>query len=448
MRMHGSTEPAHHTRAVAVDWWWLCCALCSFWTAAASPLLHSHIWEPQSDFPSSPTYFQRAELGTHAHAHDITKSTKRPNHREIMDPSNIILSLDYVLTLVDMAMIIRYPDQIPANFLEKLDVMKIAVIILEIQLQDHEIQLLDKNQQSLILLEVVPRLKAKSGLIINLLEAMIRTFRGNPSPGREVLHLVVYTRDVSEIICEYTRFIDEVNTRLLAGGVGTQATLQKVLDTLPEKIKDRDWEERREILAKVVNRLGNQRLGSASESVEPKGSQILPSDELSSSDYRRPEGMGLLRDSVAYSEAVKAGDGFKFPDTDPKGLRAGSSNFDPSFWSWKNTERETETNTTTPGNKSETADTWDTNTAPLPGPIQSHTFLIDLDLQGFLNEQQYDKDDELILERIITFTSIGGQTAALTSGEYLRSTWPTTAEHVLGLLKRIIRFENEVWREG
>lgn len=81
-------------------------------------------------------------------------------------------------------------------------------------------------------------------------------------------------------------------------------------------------------------------------------------------------------------------------------------------------------------------------------PTRKHEVLLELDLGEFYHEQDYDKEDESVLDRIITFSTAAGQTVALTSGDYMRLMWSTTAEHVLGLLKRALHGEGRVWQDG
>lgn len=96
--------------------------------------------------------------------------------------------------------------------------------------------------------------------------------------------------------------------------------------------------------------------------------------------------------------------------------------------------------------KSETAGAEDKDMGQ--GPIRSYILVLELDLPEFFRDQHYDKDDESTLERIIVFLSANGQTAALTSGEYLRFMWPNTAEQMLSLLKRVTLSQAGVWQQG
>lgn len=66
-------------------------------------------------------------------------------------------------------------------------------------------------------------------------------------------------------------------------------------------------------------------------------------------------------------------------------------------------------------------------------------FLIDWDPISFLREQQYQGSLHETIEKVITLTGSTKNAQALTTLEYLRQTWPTTGEHILQLVKDVLR---------
>ncbi|UKZ68564.1 uncharacterized protein TrAtP1_009590 [Trichoderma atroviride] len=67
------------------------------------------------------------------------------------------------------------------------------------------------------------------------------------------------------------------------------------------------------------------------------------------------------------------------------------------------------------------------------------TFFINWDPIAFLTEQLYDESPEEAIDKVITLTGSAKNAQALTTVQYLRQTWPTTGEHVLQLVKNVLR---------
>jgi hypothetical protein len=67
------------------------------------------------------------------------------------------------------------------------------------------------------------------------------------------------------------------------------------------------------------------------------------------------------------------------------------------------------------------------------------TFLVNWDPIAFLKEQLYKEDLEEAIEKVITLTGSAKNAQALTTLQYLRQTWPITGEHVLQLVKNVLR---------
>ena len=64
-------------------------------------------------------------------------------------------------------------------------------------------------------------------------------------------------------------------------------------------------------------------------------------------------------------------------------------------------------------------------------------FDIDVDLLSFARDQEYGGPSEYI-GKIITISGTDDYTQALTCGQYLEQTWPSTASHVLGIVKLLL----------
>lgn len=67
------------------------------------------------------------------------------------------------------------------------------------------------------------------------------------------------------------------------------------------------------------------------------------------------------------------------------------------------------------------------------------TFLINWDPIAFLKEQLYEENLEDAIDKVITLTGSAKNAQALTTLQYLRQTWPVTGEHVLQLVKNVLR---------
>lgn len=66
-------------------------------------------------------------------------------------------------------------------------------------------------------------------------------------------------------------------------------------------------------------------------------------------------------------------------------------------------------------------------------------FELDWDPLSFVREQQYTESVDEALERAITLTGSTNDAQALTTGEYLSQTWPTTGTHVMRLVRDVVR---------
>lgn len=205
----------------------------------------------------------------------------------------------------------------------------------------------------------------------------------------------------------------------------------QALDTLSERIKDLD-----ERLRDLPN------AGSASLSDRPRDSQIFSQDNALFEDdlkfsglHRGVDGRRLSQESIASLNESEAGAGSRVSDTNTE-----NSNNLSNMRKGLEDERKPIMTTGQP----ETSDAMNEDSQQEP-ITRSYRFMLELDIPEFLNEQHYDKDDKSILERIIVFSTSHGQITALTSGEYLRSMWPATADHLLSLLTRVTPLENGGW---
>ncbi|KAL7918478.1 hypothetical protein ACQKWADRAFT_316483 [Trichoderma austrokoningii] len=76
------------------------------------------------------------------------------------------------------------------------------------------------------------------------------------------------------------------------------------------------------------------------------------------------------------------------------------------------------------------------------------TFSIDWDPMQFFKEQRYREDIEDVIDKVITLTGSTKNAQALTSLQYLCQTWPTTGEHVLRLVKKVLAGPGQKHTEG
>lgn len=76
-----------------------------------------------------------------------------------------------------------------------------------------------------------------------------------------------------------------------------------------------------------------------------------------------------------------------------------------------------------------------------PAEIFDVSFRIPWDPRGFLIEQEYMESLEEAIEKVITLTGSTESVQALTCGDYMRQTWPSTGKDVLKLLKVLVSGE-------
>ncbi|PLN75622.1 hypothetical protein BDW42DRAFT_199323 [Aspergillus taichungensis] len=76
-----------------------------------------------------------------------------------------------------------------------------------------------------------------------------------------------------------------------------------------------------------------------------------------------------------------------------------------------------------------------------PAEIFDVSFKICWDPRSFLMEQEYMEGPEEALEKVITLTGSTKSVQALTCGDYMRQTWPSTGKDVLRLLKVLVSGE-------
>jgi hypothetical protein len=67
------------------------------------------------------------------------------------------------------------------------------------------------------------------------------------------------------------------------------------------------------------------------------------------------------------------------------------------------------------------------------------TFELEFDPITFIKEQAYSEEPDKAVERAITLTGYANDVQALTCGQYLYQTWPTTGEHIIKLVKTAVR---------
>ena len=78
-----------------------------------------------------------------------------------------------------------------------------------------------------------------------------------------------------------------------------------------------------------------------------------------------------------------------------------------------------------------------------PAEIFDVRFKIRWDPKNFLIEQEYTEDPEEAIEKVITLTGSTESVQALTCGEYMRETWPSTGKDVLEFLKVLVSGETQ-----
>lgn len=71
-------------------------------------------------------------------------------------------------------------------------------------------------------------------------------------------------------------------------------------------------------------------------------------------------------------------------------------------------------------------------------PSYKMTYSLDWDLVSFLEDQEYNTDNAEALPLVITLTGSRGAAQALTCSEYLRQTWPSSADEMVKLLQALL----------
>lgn len=69
----------------------------------------------------------------------------------------------------------------------------------------------------------------------------------------------------------------------------------------------------------------------------------------------------------------------------------------------------------------------------------SMTFRMEWDPLAFVKEQEYSEELDETVETAITLTGSARDAQALTCAQYLRQTWPSAAEHIIRLIKDVVR---------
>lgn len=69
----------------------------------------------------------------------------------------------------------------------------------------------------------------------------------------------------------------------------------------------------------------------------------------------------------------------------------------------------------------------------------SMTFRMEWDPLAFVEEQEYREELDETVETAITLTGTARDAQALTCAQYLRQTWPSTAEYIIRLIKDVVR---------
>lgn len=67
------------------------------------------------------------------------------------------------------------------------------------------------------------------------------------------------------------------------------------------------------------------------------------------------------------------------------------------------------------------------------------TFRMEWDPLAFIKEQEYSEELDETMETAITLTGSARDAQALTCAQYLRQTWPSAAEHIIRLIKDVVR---------
>jgi hypothetical protein len=70
-------------------------------------------------------------------------------------------------------------------------------------------------------------------------------------------------------------------------------------------------------------------------------------------------------------------------------------------------------------------------------------FMVDWDPNKFLRDEEYAEEPEYAIERVITLTCSTSTAQALTCGQYLRQTWPSTGNQMLELVKSLVSSERK-----
>ncbi|QGA14415.1 hypothetical protein EYB26_002068 [Talaromyces marneffei] len=73
-----------------------------------------------------------------------------------------------------------------------------------------------------------------------------------------------------------------------------------------------------------------------------------------------------------------------------------------------------------------------------PAETFNMSFMVDWDPVAFLREEEYTESSENAIEGAIILTGSTVSAQALTCGEYLRQTWPSTGEQILDLIKSLV----------
>jgi hypothetical protein len=66
---------------------------------------------------------------------------------------------------------------------------------------------------------------------------------------------------------------------------------------------------------------------------------------------------------------------------------------------------------------------------------------IEWDLLAFIKKQEYIEEPDEAVEKVITLTGSTSDAQALTCAQYLCQTWPSAGEHIIRLLKNVVRSE-------
>jgi hypothetical protein len=74
-----------------------------------------------------------------------------------------------------------------------------------------------------------------------------------------------------------------------------------------------------------------------------------------------------------------------------------------------------------------------------PAEAYRVTFQVSWDSLAFLSEQGHKEDPDKVIETVVALTGSNGDAQAQTCIEYLCQTWPQTGEHVMNLIKIVMR---------